>query len=498
MKNASAIFTVAATLAVVAASLAAPAVVAVEVFDYCLAHRDQCAFSVTHVTEGWERHLNADRLQATASTFKVLTLIVYAQAVVDGKLDPERTVSKEEWARFWVGRDGGALARSWDELGEPDQVGIDQMMRMMIQESDNAAPDWLLNELGRSYFKKVLKKYVHGYHDLPASIGATFISWDGNPEEPAIGARVLENYSGIEALGYEKEVTGWFKRLRNAEFTGAARRTSCSVPPWEARDPTCQVASSDLGLAQARRILGGYFLQSTTRTYNRLLAGILDESLLPSEVQEIVVRHLEWQLEIPEASDLATRLGSKGGSLAPQNVCNYVIYVQLRETGEEVVVSVFLHDVPVDLSCDEDIRPFEFAEAILLEEGFKQELMDRLPPESPQPELIARLEKLKRKTKAKGDQLKTRIRVRNIGTADAEGPFEVWLVVSDDAKVNRKDEVLEKWVIPFLGADGAKVLRFKRTGLEDLEGKYLFVRVDRKHEVAESNEDNDRPWQVLR
>ena len=59
------------------------------VLDYCLDHRDQCAISVHHVTGGWERHLNADRLQVTASTFKILSLIVYAQAVVDGRLDSE-------------------------------------------------------------------------------------------------------------------------------------------------------------------------------------------------------------------------------------------------------------------------------------------------------------------------------------------------------------------------------------------------------------------------
>ena len=186
MKNASPLLIMVPLLA----SLVTPAVLAVEVFDYCLEHRDQCAFSVNHVTEGWERHLNPDRLQVTASTFKILTLIVYAQAVVDGELEPDRVVSKEDWARFWVGRDGGALARSWNQLGQPDQVSVDQMMRAMIEESDNAAPDWLLNELGSRYFKKVLERYVHGYHDLPASIGATFISWDGNPDEPTVGARM--------------------------------------------------------------------------------------------------------------------------------------------------------------------------------------------------------------------------------------------------------------------------------------------------------------------
>ncbi len=477
--------------------LLAPSAGAVEIFDYCLEHPDQCAISVHHLTEGWERHLNPDRLQITASTFKILTLIVYAQAVIDGRIDPERKIPKEEWARFWIGRDGGALARSWEALGQPDQVGIDQIMRLMIEESDNAAPDWLLNELGSRYFGKVLKEYVIGYHDLPASIGGTFVSWDGNPDEPEVGDRVLREYSGADALGFQKEVGSWFKRLRNEDFVRAARRTSCAVPPWENSDPSCVGLASTITTVEARRLLGGYFLQSNTRTYSRLLAGILDGTLLPPAVQDVVVRHLEWQLEIPEASDLATRLGNKGGSLAPQNVCNYVAYVEVRATGVQLVASVFVQDIPVDLSCNSDIKPFELLEALALEEGFKEELMDRLPEEAPEPELIARLETLKRKTKSKGDLLKTRIRVSNIGSGDAEGPFEVWLVASDDAKVSRKDLTLEKWVLPFVAAGDSEVFRFKRKKLEPLEGKFLFVRVDRRKEVRESGEDNDRPWQVL-
>lgn len=495
LKNSAA---AAALLCAVGVTVQVPAAVAVDVLDYCLEHRDQCAISVSHVTEDWERHLNPDRLQVTASTFKILTLIVYAQAVVDGKLDPERTITKEEWARFWVGRDGEALARSWEQLGRPDRVRIDEIVRKMIEESDNAAPDWLLNELGASYFKKALRKHLSGYHDLPASIGAMFTTWLGSPDELEMGSRILESYSGFDAFGYGKEAAGVFKRLRDPDFTREARRLSCSVSPWETPDPSCREVQVGLGSNQIRQLLGGFFLQSNTRTYNRLLLGILNESLLPEPVQRVVVRHLEWQLEIPEASDLATRLGSKGGSLAPQNVCNYVIYAQLRDTGEEVVVSVFLQDVPVDLSCDDDIRPFELAEAVLLEPGFKQELMKRLPAETPRPDLIARFETLKRKTKAKGDQLKTRIRLRNIGIADAEGPFEIWLVLSDDARVNGKDTVLDKWVIPFLAAGDDRALRFKRKRLDDLEGKFLFLRVDRKGEIDESGEDNDRPWQILR
>ncbi len=485
-----------APIALIVALLSSQATAA-SILDYCLAHRNQCAISVHHVTDGWQRHLNADRLQATGSTFKVLSLIVYAQAVVDGRLDPEQLVTKEEWARFSTGLDGGSLADAWNRLGQPDEVTVDQMMGAMIQESDNAAPDWLLDRLGRKYFGRILKRYVAGYHDLPESINGTFVTWLGNPEDEETGPRMLREHSGIDSLGYLKEVRASFSRLRNAEFASGARDFLCSKLPWESPDPTC-TAQANLSNGQARKLLGGYFLQSNTRTYNRLMLGLLDQTLLPPAVQAIVRRHLEWPLDDPEVSALVTRIGTKGGSLEPQNVCNWTSYAELLDTGEQVVATVFLHNVPTHLSCGEDLDPADLMVDLLLEPGFADELRDSIPVEDAKPDLIARVETLRRKSKRNGDQLTTRVRVHNIGPADAEGPFEVSLIVSNDKNLNRRDEVLETRLIPSLAADSSKRLSFRSSGLDPLEGRYLFVRVDRKKVVAESNErNNKRPWQTI-
>lgn len=483
--------------ALVATALLAPAAAdAVEIFDYCLDHPEQCALSVHHLTEGWERHLNPDRLQVTASTFKVVTLIVYAQAVVDGRIDPDRMVAKEDWARFWVGADGGALARSWEGLGRPDAVSVDQMMRKMIEESDNAAPDWLLDQLGRKYFQQVLDRYVVGYHDLPESIGAMFGALGLNAAEPGIASRLLGQYSGIDTLGFKRELRAAFARLRSAEVVAANRRVNCDVPPWEAADATCRSAVRT-SQADLRRIAGNFFLQSNTRTYNRLLVGILERTLLPAAVQRIVERHLEWQLELPDAAAVLSRVGTKAGSLVPQNVCNYVAYGELRATGERLVASVFLQDVPVAFDCSEDVRPFELLEALVFEEGFKQELMERLPADAARPDLLARLTSLKHKSKRKGDQLKGKLEVRNIGSADTEGPFEVWLVASNDGRLDDGDKRLDGWVIPSLAAGERRSLKIRLKNLEPLADRFLFLSVDAKGEVDESNEDGDRPWEVL-
>ncbi len=476
--------------------LSARAAMGVTAFDYCLDNPEQCSLSIVHVTEGWERHQNADRLHVTASTFKVFALVVYGHAVVDGKIDPDREVPVEEWARFWIGRDGGALEAAWTRLGQPDSVTVEQMMGAMIRESDNAAPDWLLNELGVRYFRRTLDCCVEGYHDVPGSISATFLSWAGHPDEPGIGPRVLASYSGQDSLGYVKEVGEIFKRLGEPDFVAAARTNACAAPPWDPPLTSCTPELGEFTEEGIRQLLGEYFLQSTARTYARLLLGILDGSLLPGPVQEVVTRVLEWGLEEPGATSVVTRLGQKGGSLEPQNVCNWVAFAELVNGGDQAVVSLFMSDVPLNMPCG-PLRMEELLEATLEDADFRAEVQARLPEEAPRPELIARFEKLKRKQKEGGDKLTVRLRVSNIGPVDAEGPFEVSLVRSGDRRIQRRDEVLETFVIPSLSSGRSTKLRFKRGSLMELEGDYLFVRVDRLDEVAEGDEDNDRPWQLI-
>ena len=96
--------------------------------DFCLANPATCAISVFSIDEGWERHLNPDRPQVLASTMKTVMLIAYAQAVVDGFMAPDETMSRDEWARYLT-LDGGALNNAWAELGSPQSVSWRELAR---------------------------------------------------------------------------------------------------------------------------------------------------------------------------------------------------------------------------------------------------------------------------------------------------------------------------------------------------------------------------------
>src|SRR5262245_23236122 len=214
-----------------------------EVIDAILAHPEQGAISVHYINGStqWERHFNADRLNSLASTFKVVSLIAYGHAVASGELHPNELRTKEDWARFLAGGDGGALERAWERLGEPDLVTIDQMAGAMMQESDNAMPDWIFDELGEAALASAIEKYftppkTAAFHDPPRSINAMFLTWDENPIESQIGDRIAASFSDGGTFGFRREVAQWFELLRHPAFVEQVRQYRCAFPPWEVVD----------------------------------------------------------------------------------------------------------------------------------------------------------------------------------------------------------------------------------------------------------------------
>lgn len=90
----------------------------------------------------------AQERQPVASATKVVALAAYARAVAAGDLDQDEVVPVAEWERWYLpGTDGGAHERARARLGG-DAFTLDQMVSAMVQESDNAVPDYLRDRLG--------------------------------------------------------------------------------------------------------------------------------------------------------------------------------------------------------------------------------------------------------------------------------------------------------------------------------------------------------------
>lgn len=335
---------------------------------YCMGNRDHCSLSVKHLNSGWERSINTDRLQVTASVYKILMLVAYAEAVVAGDLDPATVIPRDDWARFSVRRDGGALQSAFNRFGSPESITLDQMMSAMLIESDNAAPDWLLAELGRARVAEVAARFMPDSHDPPEAINAFFVTYDGHPLEPNPAPRILASYPGVQSPGYRQEVADMFELMDTTGYAAQVRDHTCVALPWTAPPPGC-VSGFVTTTAQYQQLLGRYFTRANSSAYAGLMEGLLQGTLVPANVYALMEPHLEWFFVLPGVPDNFARYGGKGGSFGPQNVCNFSGFVESLDDGEQIVVSTFVRDSLH--SCGFGLSARTFMEQMALDSAFR-------------------------------------------------------------------------------------------------------------------------------
>lgn len=462
------------------------------VLEFCLSEPDACAISVLHLSDGWEAHLNPDRPQPLASAFKVLPLVAYAQAVADGSVSPDDTITREEWASLQT-LDGGALASSWDYLGKPDEVTLDDLARVMIRFSDNSAADWFLRILGKRMVK-ARRKFVKGFFDDPLAISAMFAGWIGATGEPDSGNRMVEDYGDLGADGYRDEIRDTFRALEDEDFAQEVKAGLCVAAPWE---PLVCDPVGVLTEANQRQLERRFFTRSTTRTMARLYEGILQGSLLSPAQQEVVDRHLEvWLDDFPTLKPAFSRYGLKGGGLATGKGLEVLTWAHHMRTGggAEVVVVVMLRRLleTRDPVTSDDINAF--AQQMALDLTFARSVRDELEADDERPELSASILKLKFR---KGKRIVLKGRLLNTSPNRTAGRVRVSVYLSDDGALDAGDTLVKSVTLPALRGNRGKNFRVKsvQPGSED---RLLLIVVDPDDEHGEQDEVNNAQWQRLR
>lgn len=462
---------------------------------FCLANPDSCALSVLNLSKGWEAHLNPDRPQPLASAMKVLHLIAYARAVADGVLSPDDTLTREQWARYLT-LDGNALAGAWESLGRPDKVTLDQLMKVMVEFSDNSTPDHMLAMLGGKRLRKARKKDVRGFMDEPNPLSGSFAGWLGAAGEPGSGNRFVADYGGIGADGYRDEIDAIFKDLQKDDDTVAdVREALCVAPPW-AR-VACNPPNPALTEASYRALEKSFFTRSTARTFAQLYASLLRRDRLPADVQEVVEPALEVWLDVfPTLSPAFRRYGLKGGSLATSTGLDVLTWAHYMETGDgtQVVVVLFLQRLLEAKSPPSAGDINSFVQQVALDPSFAEQVRAALEPDDERPELVPSILNLKLRN---GRKIILKGRVDNASPNATGGIIQVRVYVSDDAEVDASDTLVKSLKLPKRA--GYKGKSFKVKGaVAGAAGKLLLVVVDPGDDIAEQDEDNNLLWQALR
>ncbi|MDX1431661.1 MAG: CARDB domain-containing protein [Gammaproteobacteria bacterium] len=520
-----------------------------ELLDFCVANPERCSISIDHRSGGWQRHLQADRLNPVASTYKVVTLLDYAERIADGRIRDTHRVLRDDWTRFWIGADGeeltrtltgpiedaagnhyrirrsggrshkGALRQSWEHLDRPARVSVDELAQVMIRFSDNAAADWFRHQFGERSLERVVNRFVGGYHDIPPAINAMFLGYFLNPDRPgrpSVGERTLSDYSGYAAYGFRDETARWFARLEDRDFVARARSCQPAVLPWAPRFGACSPSIGEPGESQMRKLLERYTPRSNTRTQTRLMAHLLDRDLMPAAAHAAAERALEFRLDPsrfrdPRFRNRYRRYAAKSGSFRTNRglaVLAWTAYLESQPQASGAIsagtVTVHLFDLPgggrqaTTGSLVPDLEfelPLRFAEDVIADRGgLAAAIMRRLPVDEARPELVARIERLEARVLPGGvaRTLSLEARVRNIGTVASPAATELALFLRRSPGIPGRDASVPAdatLAVPPLAADESVALLFE---LPVPAGRdFVSLVTDPENRIAESSESGE-------
>jgi D-alanyl-D-alanine carboxypeptidase len=277
-----------------------------ELIDWIAAHPDQVSLLVTGSGEAaGELELQAERSRPVGSTFKLLVLAAYAREVVAGRLDAAERIALTELDRWYLnGTDGGAHERALAAM-PPDTrhtLALDQLVRAMIEFSDNAATYLLLARIGRERVLEtaaLLDVEALGAGVSPV-LGALLTAVDDR-----LGDSVAERIRRLRALSAgERAEHAWRLAARYADAPEAALA----------------------GLAPALATLGAWGKQVALadalpwRGSARDLATLVGEATsgkaLGRETARIMERQLSWPMADPRIAARFEALGLKEGATA--------------------------------------------------------------------------------------------------------------------------------------------------------------------------------------
>lgn len=289
------------------------------ILSYLQTHPETTAVASFTVTEHGEVDAkdpavfyNPDVRLPLASTKKVLLLAAYARAVSLGLLASDEAVLIADWEAYYLpGEDGGAHseALTWlkipqDDYGfalDPHQtVTLDQMMAVMIRFSDNAAPDYLIEKLGDQFLADTVELAGMTRQDLPLTACGLSLSWESHESGPLTEARV-QFLAGLSPEAFRAEVFRLTERFKD--------------PVWKLTEFEWRLAgNSTFNPAIEIKAIDALAEHGTVRDYTTLLSRVLSGRFVSPVVCQLIRKHLEWPMEIPEIRQGFAALGEKGGS----------------------------------------------------------------------------------------------------------------------------------------------------------------------------------------
>lgn len=279
-------------------------------------------------------YLNPAQAMPLASVVKIIHLVAYAQAVYDGRLDPTQPVLLSELEAYYLpSSDLGNHLQAIETLqaegrvfGQPPAVRLEDVPRLMIEFSSNAATDYLQQLLGQAVLEQTILDLGLTTHTAPCPFVGQFLAM-GDRESNGLA---IVNGFRADPAGYSLAVMA----LTNQFATDPDFRAAQS---WEEREQRPTFATQFL-FSQSLNS------QASAGDYARLMERITLNEVGPWEMNVIVRRYLEWPTFFTVNQEKLAWLGYKGGSLP--GILTGAFYGQPWVMSRPVVVILFFRNLP--------------------------------------------------------------------------------------------------------------------------------------------------------
>jgi Beta-lactamase enzyme family len=277
-----------------------------QLIDWVATHPDQVSLLATGGGDtAGELDWNAERARPVASTFKILVLAAYAREVTAGRLDPGESLARADLELWYLeGTDEGAHERAMAAMSVPagGKLSLDQVVRAMVEFSDNAATDYLLDRLGRQRVletARLLDLDTLGTGVSPIT-GALLTLADDE-----LGASPDERIDQLGSLTVE-ELASRAWRLA-ARYSHAPERSIAGL---------ASARQELVDWNQALALTDALPWRGSARDLAKLVAEATSARALGGEAAEIMARHLSWPMRDQGIASRFEASGAKEGETA--------------------------------------------------------------------------------------------------------------------------------------------------------------------------------------
>ncbi len=255
-------------------------------------------------------------------------LVAYGAAVAGGRIRGDEPVALADWERWFVpGADAGAHARALGRLGvRPGGTAtVEALVTAMVQESDNAAADWLRARLGDDALRAAATSAGWRDVDLPSFAGAVVRL--ARPEQVPADAVGRPQLAVLDAAAGRRVADDPAFRADVVRRYAAAATTPGFVD-------TATRWATTTAEGTPEQLLG---------TYRAIATGAVPGA-------DVVARFLTWQGAQPS---LGGTLGFKSGSYP--GVLTFGSFLR-RDDGSVGYAVVLARDLPATPSLDQQTR----------------------------------------------------------------------------------------------------------------------------------------------